>query len=75
MKRKKKILTPIKGIRKFCLQCVGNQYKQVRKCPSKKCPIHKWRLGLNPRRKGIGGRPSHKRRKLLTLVRGFWNRT
>ena len=43
------VLTPIKAIRKKCLDCVGNQYKTVRLCEDKKCPLHPYRMGRRPK--------------------------
>ncbi len=46
-------LTPLKSIRRHCLECVGNWY-QVKCCDQKKCVFHIYRAGKNPFRKGIG---------------------
>jgi len=48
-----KYLTPIRGIRKFCLECSGGSVKEVRKCIIKDCSLYDFRLGKNPRRRGI----------------------
>jgi len=50
-------LGPVKAIRKFCIQCMGGQTREVKKCTAKKCPLYIFRLGKNPNRAGIGGRP------------------
>ena len=42
------ITSPIKAIREFCLGCVGYQVKEVKLCPSTKCPLHPFRFGKNP---------------------------
>lgn len=43
------ILTPIKSIRKYCLECSGGQYGEVRYCPLEKCPLYPYRLGHRPK--------------------------
>lgn len=43
-----KTLTPIKAIRKNCLDCSGNSYEEVRLCPITDCPLYRFRLGKNP---------------------------
>ncbi len=48
-----KITTPIKSIRKKCLDCSGGLPKEVRSCPANDCPLHPYRFGKNPARKGI----------------------
>ncbi|MCK4462809.1 MAG: hypothetical protein KAU58_00690 [Candidatus Omnitrophica bacterium] len=49
-----KQLTPLKAIRAKCLDCCGNHPSQVRKCDISDCPLFIYRLGHNPKRKGIG---------------------
>lgn len=46
--------TPIKAIRKKCLECSGNQPSEVRNCLINNCPLYPFRLGKNPNRVGIG---------------------
>ena len=41
-------VSPIKAIREFCLGCVGYQAKEVKLCPSTKCPLYPFRFGKNP---------------------------
>jgi hypothetical protein len=53
------LLTPIKAIRKSCINCAGSM-GEVRKCPATSCPLHPYRMGRNPNRRGIGG-PGAKR--------------
>ncbi|HCJ67503.1 MAG TPA: hypothetical protein DHV62_09365 [Elusimicrobia bacterium] len=51
-----KSLTPLRAIRKKCLDCSGFQVKEVRVCPVVDCSLFKYRFGKNPNRRGIGGR-------------------
>lgn len=44
-----KHLTPIKAIRAKCLDCSGDNYKEVRLCPVKKCPLYPYRFGKRPK--------------------------
>lgn len=46
-------LTPIKAIRKTCLDCCSGSPKSVKLCSDTECPLHIYRFGKNPRRKGI----------------------
>ena len=57
------ILTPCEAIRAKCLDCMGNSSKRVKECAGG-CPLHAFRFGKNPKRKGIGGRPDLKRKTL-----------
>ena len=41
-------ISPIKAIRKKCLDCMGNQAQEVRACPMLECSLWKFRLGINP---------------------------
>jgi len=55
MGRRKKGTSPLRQIRKHCLECMGGSSSQVKDCVSVSCPIHCYRSGHNPKRKGIGG--------------------
>ena len=50
-----KPLTPIKAIRKKCLDCSGWKPAEVRLCEMTDCPLYRFRMGKNPNRKGLGG--------------------
>jgi hypothetical protein len=41
-------LTPIKAIRAKCLDCTGNQPKEVRLCTCLGCPLWGYRMGVRP---------------------------
>lgn len=43
--------SPMKAIRKKCLDCCGNQAIEVKACSALDCPIWKYRLGLHPNTK------------------------
>lgn len=51
-------MTPLKAIRKKCLECCCGQYKEVRLCPSRDCPLYPFRFGRNPNRLGTGYKAS-----------------
>jgi hypothetical protein len=46
--------TPIKAIRKKCLDCCCGSAKEVDLCSDTECPLYPYRLGKNPARAGIG---------------------
>lgn len=45
-------LTPLKAIKKYCLECSGDSYKERKGCAVLECLLHPYRLGHNPKRKG-----------------------
>lgn len=49
------ILTPVKAIRAYCIECMGGDKAEVRRC-NLICPLWPYRLGKNPNRKGQGGK-------------------
>lgn len=51
-------LTPVKAIRKHCLECSCNSVHEVKNCIIPDCPLYPYRFGKNPQRKGIGGKTS-----------------
>lgn len=42
------ITSPVKAIRAYCLECVGNQPSEVRNCEIHRCPLHPFRFGKSP---------------------------
>ena len=42
-------LTPMKAIRKKCLDCCCGQIVDVRLCTIKDCPLHCYRMGHRPK--------------------------
>ena len=43
-------LTPIKAIRRKCLECSSGSYREVRNCIDELCPLWPYRLGKDPAR-------------------------
>lgn len=43
-------LTPIKAIRKKCLDCCCYQHLEVRLCPVNDCALHPYRFGKRPKK-------------------------
>jgi len=40
--------TPIKAIRKKCLDCTCGQYEEIRKCTVVDCALYPYRMGRRP---------------------------
>ena len=53
-KNKRKILTPVKAIKKHCYDCSGGYKKEIREYVITDCPLYPYRMGRNPNRKGVG---------------------
>ena len=53
---KKGAFSPLKAIRKKCLDCAGGCLKEIRSCSHTECPLYIFRMGKNPHRKGIAPR-------------------
>lgn len=47
-----KQLSPVKAIRKNCLECGSGSVKEVALCVSTDCPLYPFRFGTNPNRQG-----------------------
>lgn len=44
------VLTPIKAIRAYCIECSGGQKKEVKECPITKCTLYPYRMGKRPKK-------------------------
>lgn len=51
-----KAITPLRAIRKHCVQCCCGSIHEVNLCPDTECDLYPYRLGHNPSRKGQGGK-------------------
>jgi hypothetical protein len=45
MTKRKKHISPLKAIRKYCLWCCNYQPKEVRLCPAGRCSLQTFRMG------------------------------
>ena len=48
-----KKLTPLKSIRKKCIDCSGGSYQEVRFCQIEECPLYTYRHGKRPTTKSV----------------------
>jgi hypothetical protein len=53
--------TPLRAIRLKCLDCSNNQPLEVKNCTITDCPLYYYRLGKNPKRKGMGNPEAFKK--------------
>jgi hypothetical protein len=44
------MLTPMKAIRAYCLDCSNGSAQEVKRCEIRTCPLHRLRFGRNPNR-------------------------
>jgi len=51
--------TPVKSIRKKCLQCTAERYKEVRFCLVTECAIYPYRMGRRPDKSTIESLKKH----------------
>ena len=49
--------SPIRSIREKCLDCSAGNKAEVARCPIQTCALWPYRMGRNPNRAGVGGRP------------------
>jgi len=53
LEEKKKITSPLKAIRKYCLDCSNNHPSEIKDCPCVDCALYDFRFGKNPHSKRI----------------------
>ena len=61
----KKTLSPLKAIRKYCLECVGQCREDVRTCTGIDCHLWPFRFGTNPTRKAMSEEEKAKRGRTM----------
>jgi hypothetical protein len=54
-------IRPLTVIKNHCAECSGDERALF--CELDHCPLHPFRLGKNPNRKGLGGNPANLTRK------------
>ena len=59
--------TPLKAIRLKCLDCCRGSAHEVKMCPVENCPLHRFRLGKNPNRAGMGDNSHFEQGKAHTM--------
>lgn len=52
-----KRVSPLRAIRLKCMDCCCQQIVEVRNCTVTSCNLWPFRMGHNPNRKGLGGKP------------------
>ena len=69
--RMRKGRAKLRDIRKYCLDCMNGQWKEVKFCPndgkqSTLCPLYPYRFGKNPSHKGRGNPDALKKARYAT---------
>lgn len=54
-------MTPLKAIRVKCIDCCCGNTVEVKLCPVRDCALYPYRMGHNPKRKGLGNAGNFKR--------------
>jgi len=63
------IYTPIKAIRRKCIDCCCGSSKTVEKCPVTTCSLYPYRFGKSPARKGRKLSPEQKEKMAKQLAK------
>ena len=63
--------TPIKSIRKFCIDCQGGSFKEVRLCTAHDCPLYAYRMGTRPSQETLDTLKAFYEEN-PELAQGFW---
>ena len=57
------MISPVQAIRKYCISCGSGSLKSVKICDDRDCALYSFRMGVNPNRQGIGGKPPSTKKK------------
>ena len=49
--------SPLRSIREKCIDCCGGNKAEVARCEIQSCALWPFRMGRNPNRAGMGGKP------------------
>jgi hypothetical protein len=60
-------MSPLRAIRKKCLDCSCDNTAEVRRCLITDCALFPFRMGKNPNRKGIGGKLPEKSKNAYSV--------
>jgi len=66
-------MTPLKAIKKHCIECMGGVKKEVARCTAPKCALFNYRDGHNPKLAGGPGLSPEKMAKIRRLKKGDIN--
>lgn len=69
MDENKKITSPLKAIKAFCIECNCGQASEVPRCPCTDCPLYEFRRGKNPYRKQAS---EEQREKSRARMKEYW---
>ena len=42
-------ISPLRAIKKYCIECGDGTLAEVRRCPVEKCPLYPYRMGHKPK--------------------------
>jgi len=62
-------LSPLKSIRKYCLECCCESFNEVKLCPKKDCVLYRYRLGKSGNSKNLTEEQKEATRKRLAKWR------
>jgi hypothetical protein len=49
MSKELKRRSPLKAIRRYCIECSGDNMAEAKRCELKDCPLHPYRMGKTGR--------------------------
>lgn len=70
MDEQKVVKSPLKAIRRYCLECCGGSSNEVLLCPYKDCQLYAFRRGENPYSTRVIS--DEERRKAKERLEKYW---
>lgn len=62
------MVSVLKEVRKFCVECMGGMRNEVKKCTSPQCRLYPFRMGRKPKKIGSLEAPKEEKQEISPIL-------
>ena len=62
------MVSVLKEIRKYCIECLGGMRNEVEKCSAPKCRLYPFRMGRKPKKNKVLEAPQEERQEISPIL-------